>query len=78
MTGPAGSGKTLLLAEAFKMSVAKYKKIGKPIKVIISTYHTSAKSLKADLISKFDLQFLIDEFDVNPMSFEELSKGIQT
>lgn len=78
MNGPAGSGKTLLLAEALKMSVAKYKKIGKPIKIIISTFHTFTKSLKADLISKFNLQSLIDEFEVNPMSLEELSKGIQT
>ena len=77
--GSAGTGKTLLLVEVLRMKVAHQKLFGyKPIKVIIGTYDTTyshPKQLKQDLTEKYNIQGILEEFNLEPKDMSQLSKG---
>ena len=77
--GTSGTGKTLMLVEALRIKVAYHKMFGdKPIKVIIGTYQHSYSGndqLKKDLIKKYNLQRIMEEYNVQPKTIHELSKG---
>ena len=77
--GSAGTGKTLLLIEIWRMKVAYYKMLAKkPIKVIIATYspiYVKTDQLIQDLKTKYNLQDILEEFKVEPKTIDELSES---
>ena len=73
--GPAGSGKSLICSEAFKMKVAECKNQGIPIHPIITTYHSNTDYFLEDLKTKFNLNYLMEEFGIEPITFEALAHG---
>ena len=77
--GSAGTGKTLLLVEILRMKVAHYKMLArKPIKVIIAAYGSTfirTDQLKQDFKTKYNLQDILEEFNVEPKTIKELSSG---
>ena len=78
--GSAGTGKTLLLVETLRIKVAHYKMLGeKPIKIIIGTYNTVGSNpeqqLKQDLTKKYNIQSILEEFEVEPKDMRQLSMG---
>ena len=77
--GTFGTGKTLLLVESLRIKVAHYKMFGeKPIKIIIGTFdadESSPDQLNQDLTKKYNIQGILDEFNVEPKTFYQLSKG---
>ena len=76
MLGPAGSGKSLICAEAFKMKVAECKNQCIPIRPIITTFHSNTDYFLEDLKTKFNLNYLMEEFGTEPITFEDLAKGM--
>ena len=77
--GSSGTGKTVLLAEILKIKIAHFKMISqKPIKVLIATYepyYVKTDQLKQDLKEKYNIQAVLEEFEVDPKTIDELSKG---
>ena len=77
--GSSGTGKTLLLAEILKIKIAHFKMISqKPIKVLIATYepyYVKTGQLKQDLKEKYNMQSILEEFDLEPKTIKELSYG---
>ena len=77
--GSAGTGKTLMLVEIMRMKVAHYKMLAdKPIKVIIATYQplfAKTDQLIEDFKTKYNLQDILHEFNVEPKTMESLSEG---
>ena len=77
--GTSGTGKTLLLVETLRIKVAHYKMFGeKPIKIIIGTYdtfHSRSKQLEQDLMKRYNIQGILEEFNVEPKAMSQLSKG---
>ena len=80
--GSSGTGKTLLLAEVLKIKIAHFKMVSrKPIKVLIATYeqmYVKTDQLKQDLKEKYNIQAILEEFEVEPKTIYELSKGNST
>ena len=77
--GSSGTGKTLLLAEVLKIKIAHFKMVNKkPIKVLVATYEAmfvKTDQLKQDLKEKYNMQAILEEFEVEPKTMVELSKG---
>lgn len=78
--GSSGTGKTLLLAEILKIKIAHFKMSNqKPIKVLVATYdsyyHVRTDQLRQDLREKYNMQAMLEEFEVEPKTIDELSKG---
>ena len=77
--GSSGTGKTLLLVEILKIKIAHFKMLKqKPIKVLIATYepyYVKTDQLKQDLKEKYYIQAVLEEFEVDPKTIDELSKG---
>ena len=77
--GSSGTGKTVLLAEILKIKIAHFKMISqKPIKVLIATYepyYVKTDQLKQDLKEKYNMQSILEEFELEPKTIKELSYG---
>ena len=77
--GSSGTGKTLLLVEVLRIKVGYYKMFGgKPIKIIIGTYKTyssATEQLNQDLTKKYNIQSILEEFEVEPKDMRQLSMG---
>ena len=71
LIGSHGTGKTLALVAALKRKVAYYKRLKKPIKVFVCTYHENSCLLK-DLKTKYGLQSILDEYGTEPMPLKQL------
>ena len=80
--GSAGTGKTLLLVEILRMKVAHHKILAKkPIKVIVATYtlfYNKTDQLEQDFKTKYNLQNILKEFNVEPKTLKQLSVGNRT
>ena len=75
LIGSHGTGKTLALVAALKRKVAYYKRLKKPIKVLVLTYREN-KNLLQDLKNKYGLQSILDEYETEPISLEQVKNGI--
>ena len=77
--GSAGTGKTLLLVEVLRIKIAHYKILNnKPIKLIVGTYQSNRSMtdhLKQDLKKRYNIQDILNEFEVEPQTLDEASKG---
>ena len=77
--GSSGTGKTLLLVEILRIKIAHFKMVNqKQIKVLIATYepwYVKTDQLKKDLKEKYNMQAILEEFEVEPKTIYELSTG---
>ena len=75
--GSHGTGKTLLLAEVLSIKISQYKKMGKLMKVIISSYSNNSNDapLMEDLRNNY-LSHLVCETFAEFIDFKHLCKGI--
>ena len=76
VTGPPGSGKTVIITEALKMKVAQCKQKDIPVKIILATFSRDAcPQLCQDLKQKYNLDYLMKEFQADTKNMEELFEG---
>ena len=79
LTGPAGSGKTLMLAEILKTKVAHFKRQGIPTQIIIATFEKidrQANLLRSRGFTElFKLGDLMAEFGIKAKTCRELFRG---
>ena len=76
LTGPPGSGKTVMITEALKIKVAECRQERIPFKLIIATYSEGGcYQLRKDLMKKYNLECILDRLHVEVKSMEELSHG---
>ena len=79
ITGPAGSGKTLMIIEGLKMKVAECKQRGIPCKIIFAACSAAGCSqLHQEMRHKYGLDYLSNEFHVVPKSIGDLFRGKQS
>ena len=72
MTGSAGTGKTLLLAEALKIKLAMLRTNGASVIIFVTTYGTH----DTELLAKYREHYLVNMKDVNCMPLEKLCDGL--
>ena len=60
LTGPAGTGKTLMLSEALKIKLSKLKHRGADIKIFVTTFHAR----NTELLDKYKRDYLVNMGDI--------------
>lgn len=66
-----------MIAEGLKMKVADYKEKHIPLKIILATYgEGGCPHLQEDFKGKYDLDYLMKEFQVQPTTIKGLAKGM--
>ena len=57
------------------MRVSELKSRNRPLKLMILAYNSNATELLKDFEDKYNLEHLMKEFKLEPMTLEELSEG---
>lgn len=75
LTGSPGSGKTLGLMETLKMKVAYYKVLKKKVQILLVTY-IDPPQLQKEMADSYNIQYLLEDYKIQPKALSKLSKGI--
>ena len=74
LTGSAGTGKTVMLAEALKIKVSKLKQqnTDTDVKIFVTTFHAE----KDELLDKYRNNYLVNIENINTTNIEDLSSDL--
>ena len=68
LTGSAGTGKTLMLSEALKIKLSKFKHRGADVKLFVTTF----RNINTELLDKYRHHYLANIEDINFTPMEQL------